>query len=164
MARWLSDRFRARFVEIKPGPNATLWHRDQKASGTYRLQADVTHLDSGLHPHGAGLAFGGTDVAGEKQAYTYFLVRSDGKFLIKTRAGDETGFTEPPRRTFRKSEQLAFHLMPLVNVPVVGLLRADRLLGARRHYLAIIESRRLVPHLAREPPEHGLELAIVGAP
>lgn len=79
-------------LEVKPGPNATLWRGELKASGRYKLSAKVTHLDSGLHghAHGAGLVFGGTDVHGADQAYTYFLVRGDGHFLIKTRSGSET--------------------------------------------------------------------------
>ncbi|MBK8975037.1 MAG: hypothetical protein IPM29_03860 [Planctomycetes bacterium] len=77
-------------VEAGPGPNACLWHPDLRATGDYRLSVDVTHLDSGLHPHGAGLTFGGQDVHGEGQRYTYFLVRGDRNFLIKTRGGDDT--------------------------------------------------------------------------
>lgn len=77
-------------VEAKPGPNACLWHPDLTATGDFRLSIDVTHLDSGFHPHGAGVAFGGQDVHGAAQRYTYFLVRSDRNFLIKTRGGDNT--------------------------------------------------------------------------
>lgn len=77
-------------LEVRPGPNATLWHPTHTGSCSYRLSAQVTHLDSGLHPHGAGLVLGGTDIEGEDQAYTYFLVRSDRHFLIKTRAGKDT--------------------------------------------------------------------------
>ena len=40
--------------------------------------------------HGAGLMFGGSDLSGAAQAYSYFLVRDDGFFLIKTRRGDST--------------------------------------------------------------------------
>lgn len=78
-------------LEVKPGANATLWREGKTATGAYRLSTEVTHLDSGLHPHGAGLAFGGTHIEGDAQAYTYFLVRGDGQFLIKTRDGAETG-------------------------------------------------------------------------
>src|SRR5688572_20125352 len=77
-------------VEVMPGPNVNLWHRDHSASGSFRLSLDVTHLDSGMHPHGAGLAFGGSDVHGATQRYTYFLVRGDQHFLIKVRAAEDT--------------------------------------------------------------------------
>lgn len=85
-------------IEAKAGPNATLWHPQSSAKGDYRVSVRVTHLDSGVHPHGAGLTLGGSDVLGPGQSYTYFLVRCDRKFLIKTRSGGETaevlGWTE----------------------------------------------------------------------
>jgi hypothetical protein len=77
-------------IEVKPGPNVNLWHPQRTASGRFRLSVDVTHLDSGLHPHGAGLTFGGSEVHGDTARYTYFLVRGDRNFLIKTRAGNDT--------------------------------------------------------------------------
>lgn len=82
-------------VEVTPGPNATIWHPTLEPSVPFRVSAEVTHLDSGLHPHGAGITFGGHDVQTEAQRYTYFLVRSDGKFLIKTRDGGETSEIAP---------------------------------------------------------------------
>jgi hypothetical protein len=77
-------------VEAKQGPNACLWHEDLSAAGNFRIGVAVTHLDSGLHPHGAGLTFGGRDVHGAKPHFTYFLVRSDRQFLIKTRAAGDS--------------------------------------------------------------------------
>ena len=77
-------------LEVRPGPNISLWHPDRTASGRFRLSVDITQTDSGLHHHGAGLTFGGSDVHGEDQRYTYFLVRGDGRFLIKMRNGRST--------------------------------------------------------------------------
>lgn len=77
-------------LEVTPGPNCSIWHEDLAANGDFRITLDVTHLDSGIHAHGAGLTFGGSDVHGEEQRYTYFLVRGDRHFLIKTRNGDDT--------------------------------------------------------------------------
>ncbi len=77
-------------LEVKPGPNLCLWHPEHSVSGRFRLSVEVTHLDSGLHPHGAGIAFGGSDVFAAAQRYAYFFVRCDGYFMIKARAGDET--------------------------------------------------------------------------
>lgn len=82
-------------LEVRPGSNATLWHPEMTATGNFRLSIDVTHLDSGLHPHGAGLTLGGTDVHGDTQRYTYFLVRCDRNFLIKTRSGEESSTVVP---------------------------------------------------------------------
>ncbi len=72
------------------GPNAIYWNPANKTSGRYSLSVEVQHLDSHLHPHGAGLVFGGAKLADPAQVYTYFLVRGDGKFLIKKRDGENT--------------------------------------------------------------------------
>lgn len=82
-------------VEVQAGPNATLWRRDAGATGTYRLSARVTQRNTGLHAHGAGLVFGGRDVDGENQTYTYFLVTGDGTFLVKTRDATSTAILVP---------------------------------------------------------------------
>lgn len=82
-------------IEVRPGPNVSLWHPERTATGNYRLSADVTHLDSGLHPHGAGLVFGGSDVHGDDQRYTYILVRCDRSVLIKTRTGSGSAVVLP---------------------------------------------------------------------
>jgi len=84
-----------RALELKYAPSAALWQGGWEGLGNYEFSATVTHLDSGIHPHGAGLAFGGTDVAAEQQRYTYFMVRSDQMFLIKTRDGTETSDVVP---------------------------------------------------------------------
>jgi hypothetical protein len=82
-------------LEVTQGDNATLWHPEHRALGSYSLSAEVTHLDSGLHPHGAGITFGGVDIEGKQQNYAYFMVRGDGYFLIKTRHGNDTADVVP---------------------------------------------------------------------
>ncbi len=42
------------------------------------------------HPEAYGIFVGGSALDGPDQDYFYFLVRQDGKYLIKHRAGDET--------------------------------------------------------------------------
>jgi hypothetical protein len=42
------------------------------------------------HAEGYGLFFGGENLAGADQRYIYFLVRDDGKYLIKSRDGAKT--------------------------------------------------------------------------
>lgn len=76
-------------MEIGQGPNADVWSK-VVATGNYRLTVDVTHLDSGLHPHGAGILFGGRDRGQATEHYSYFLVRGDRSFLVKMRRGETT--------------------------------------------------------------------------
>ena len=47
-------------------------------------------MEPAAHPEAYGLIIGGADLEGAAQKYTYFLIRQDGKYLIKRRAGDQT--------------------------------------------------------------------------
>jgi hypothetical protein len=77
------------------GPAVILWRAADTASGSYRIGATFTQTKAPRYPEGYGLFFGGRDLAGAAQRYTYFLVRSDGTFLVKRRSGDSTSFVTP---------------------------------------------------------------------
>ena len=47
-------------------------------------------MEPAEHPEAYGLFIGGSNLAAASQKYTYFLVRQDGKFLIKRRDGAQT--------------------------------------------------------------------------
>jgi hypothetical protein len=57
-----------------------------KATGTYALDATFTQTKAPAHPEAYGLIFGGTGLDTDKAEYGYFVVRGDGKFLIKHHA------------------------------------------------------------------------------
>ena len=84
------------FVDLPPGfhittgPAAIFYHPDKTASGSYRLEAETFLFDPGDRREGYGILFGGTDLDGDRQAYAYFLIRQDGRYLIKRRDGSET--------------------------------------------------------------------------
>jgi len=85
------------FAEMQPGfhvttgPAVILWHPDSTARGDFTVQS-LQHLfdTKGRDREGFGVFVGGRDLAGPSQAYTYFLIRNDGRFLIKQRAGEDT--------------------------------------------------------------------------
>ena len=77
------------------GPALILWRAADTASGSYDIVATFTQTKAPRHPEGYGLLFGGRDLAGAAQRYTYFLVRGDGTFLVKRRSGDSTSFVTP---------------------------------------------------------------------
>jgi len=81
--------------QIDVGPAVVLWQDDMTAEGAYMLSGTFHQVSSKDHPHGTGLVFGGADMAGAGQVYTYFMVRGSGDFLVKTRTGDETFWVEP---------------------------------------------------------------------
>ena len=70
--------------------STNVFRPDQKASGTYETHATFTQLEPAAHPEAYGLIIGGSDLQSESQKYTYFLIRQDGKFLIKKRDGAST--------------------------------------------------------------------------
>jgi len=75
---------------VTTGPAVLMHHPDSTASGTYRIDADVFLFDPGERREGYGIFFGGRDLEGPSQQYVYFLLRRDGKYLIKAREGEET--------------------------------------------------------------------------
>ena len=72
------------------GPAVIVWRDADAATGDYHVVASFTQTKAPTHPEAYGLFIGGHDLAGPTQGYTYFLVRGDGKFLIKRRVGDST--------------------------------------------------------------------------
>lgn len=85
---------------VTTGPAAILWRPGTTASGSYRAEAEVFLFDPGDRREGYGILVGGTDLRGEDQAYTYFLLRRDGRYLVKRRDGSDTSvlrdWTEHP--------------------------------------------------------------------
>ena len=83
-----------KFVTMGTGFHATnpqaavYWNPANKMNGTYTLKGTFTLMKPSGHTNYYGLVFGGSDLEGAKQAYTYFLVAQDGSWLVKKRDGD----------------------------------------------------------------------------
>ena len=75
---------------ITTGPAVILYHPDSTAAGDFHLESNLFLFDPGERNEGYGLFFGGSGLEGAEQRYTYFLLRHDGQFLIKTRNGENT--------------------------------------------------------------------------
>lgn len=84
------------FVEMPPGwhvttgPAVILWDPARTASGDYTARSTIHLFDPGRRREAFGLFIGGRDLTGAEQAYTYFLIRRDGSFLVKERRGAAT--------------------------------------------------------------------------
>lgn len=72
------------------GPAAILFKPENTAKGAYQVTATFAQTKLPEHQEAYGLFIGGSDLTGEGQRYTYFLIRQDGKFLIKRREGAQT--------------------------------------------------------------------------
>lgn len=74
---------------ITSGPAAIYWTPSQQATGNYTLSTSAQQLAQSRHPEAYGLVFGGKNLDAPNQSYYYFLVRQDGQFTVKHRAGTE---------------------------------------------------------------------------
>lgn len=79
-------------MHVQTGPAGILYDETHAVeSGDYSVSASFTEIGAPAnHREAFGLFIGGSDLQGENQAYTYFLVRADGRYLIKQRSGGET--------------------------------------------------------------------------
>lgn len=82
---------------VKTGPTAILYDPTRKAEGEYRLRATFFLFDPARSPHAEayGVFFGGRDLEGAEQSYTYFLIRNTGEYLVKRRVGSGTELVLP---------------------------------------------------------------------
>jgi hypothetical protein len=77
-------------VHFTTGPAGIYYKPADKMTGAYDAHATFTQMEPAAHPEAYGLIIGGADLDGAGQKYTYFIVRQDGKFMIKRRAGAAT--------------------------------------------------------------------------
>ena len=83
-----------KFVTMGAGFHATnpqaavYWNPANRATGTYTLKGTFVLQKPSGHTNYYGLVFGGSDLDGAAQSYTYFLVAQDGTWLVKRRDGE----------------------------------------------------------------------------
>jgi len=67
---------------------AVFYHPSNTVSGTYTLKGTFAQNVRSSHVNFIGFVFGGKDLAGPTESYTYFLVApQDGTWLVKQRTG-----------------------------------------------------------------------------
>lgn len=79
---------------ITTGPASIMYDPTRVARGQYRVRSEI-FLFPGERREGFGVFVGGENLEAENQSYLYFLIRKDGRFLIKHRAGRETHVLTP---------------------------------------------------------------------
>jgi hypothetical protein len=85
----------AKFVTMGPGlhvtsgPAAIYWRDGSTMSGPFTATATFTQTKAPMHPEAYGILFMGKSLQDAGQNYAYFLVRGDGKVMVKHRAGSE---------------------------------------------------------------------------
>src|SRR6059058_420960 len=90
-----------KFVTMGTGFHATnpraavYWNPANTATGNYTVRGTFTLMKPSGHTNYYGLVFGGSDLEGAQQSYTYFEVAQNGTWLIKRRNGDATENVAP---------------------------------------------------------------------
>lgn len=89
-----ADLTKLAFTEMKPGfhvttgPAVILWNPANTASGNYTVTCEVFFFRDGSRDTEAyGVFLGGKDLDTAPD-YVYFMLRNDGKYLVKHRAGN----------------------------------------------------------------------------
>lgn len=77
-------------LRVTLGPALILWRAEDTADGDFEAGGTFHQFSSGRHAEGYGILIGGSDLADPSQAYTYFLIRGDGKYLVVQRDSTET--------------------------------------------------------------------------
>ena len=76
--------------DVTTGPAHIIFAPRDTSSGAYTASATITQLEAPRHPEAYGVFVGGRDLDKPSRAYTYFVVRGSGEFLVKTRDGAKT--------------------------------------------------------------------------
>lgn len=75
---------------LTPGASGIIYRAADKTEGKFHSIASFTQTKAPSHPEGYGMFLAGNSLDGADQSYVYFLIRGDGKFLIKKREGATT--------------------------------------------------------------------------
>src|SRR5687768_3779336 len=79
------------------GPAGTFWDPKNTVSGNYTVRATFNLQQPSNHTNYYGIVIGGSDLAGAKQSYTYFIVAQNGQFQIRSRTADQVVSVHPAR-------------------------------------------------------------------
>lgn len=77
-------------LHVTSGPAAIFWSPANTVQNTYTVEATFTQMKAPTHPEAYGLFWGGINLSEANQEYLYFVIRKDGKYLVRHRAGAET--------------------------------------------------------------------------
>jgi hypothetical protein len=80
-------------LHVTSGPAAIYYDAKSAPSGNYTVRASFTQMKKPAHPEAYGLFVGGQQLAGAAPSYIYFIIRGDGKYMVKHRADATTVHT-----------------------------------------------------------------------
>ncbi len=75
---------------VTTGPAGIFYQHDARAEGSYTLESEIFLFDPGTRRESFGVFLGGSELHDPAaRSYTYFLVRRDGRYMIRQRSGEE---------------------------------------------------------------------------
>ncbi|HEX6913267.1 MAG TPA: hypothetical protein VF142_22870 [Longimicrobium sp.] len=136
------------------GPAGIFYQPAMTANGAFTAQGTFTLNKPSAHPEAFGLMVGGQNLDADNQDYLYFIVRQDGKFMVKHRAGTEThtlfdwtehAAVQRPNAQGSATNALAIEAGPagarflvngteVANLPRVPMLNTDGVVGLRLNH------------------------------
>lgn len=75
---------------ITTGPAGIFWLPGTQGAGAFKAEMEVFLFDPQGRREAFGIFFGGRDLQGDGQSYSYFLLRDGGQFIVKRRSGADT--------------------------------------------------------------------------
>lgn len=93
--------------QVTLGPAALLYNTEKFSVGPkFHTLASFTQTKAPSMAEGYGLFIAGKNLDGATQSYIYFLIRSDGAYLVKKRTGDVTAGLAPwtPNEAINKAD------------------------------------------------------------
>ena len=73
-------------LHVTTGPAAVFTNAANTASGAFAFGATFTQMKAPAHPEAYGLMWAGKNIDADGVSYLYYIVRGDGKYLVKHRA------------------------------------------------------------------------------
>ena len=71
------------------GPAVIVWRDADATAGAFHSLATFTQTKAPMHPEAYGMFIAGKDLKSDTFSYTYFIIRGDGKYLVKNMAGGQ---------------------------------------------------------------------------
>jgi hypothetical protein len=81
---------------VTGGPAGVFWNPSNTATGDYTVRATFNLMQPSNHTNYYGIVFGGSDLEGANQSYTYFVIAQNGMFQVKQRMGDKAPTLQRP--------------------------------------------------------------------
>lgn len=82
-------------MHVTSGPAAIFWNPANATTGAYSAEVTFAQTKAPAHAEAYGLIWGGKNLSAESQEYLYFVIRKDGKFLVRHRSGAATHDVTP---------------------------------------------------------------------